>query len=179
MEQLYEALGEIGYSLHTPTTRFDAAAPLQLLEQLSRMVIIGEPASGKSLLLHRLKPFRMGIENWKTCLRTSTVWHLTQKDLCSAIRDEDDRYKHRLFSQIWPAVKNLHGSGLLYKGAIARELFETLDKLSLYLPESQKSELETILDQWRAEDEWPDDHPLRTDPALNRILSTAKTRRHL
>ncbi len=94
-----------------------------------------------------------------------------------AMRDEDDACKKELFDGIRPSIALLHERKLLGEGGVARPLFEALDFLYLYLPEQQKKDLEATLDRWRRDADLPEDHPLRTDPAIDRILRTAKQRR--
>ncbi len=93
------------------------------------------------------------------------------------IRDEDHIFKKELFKQIWPSVIDLYKADALGLRSVARYLFDFIDSLYIYLPNTEKKQIERKLIQWRKNATISSDHPINIDPSIERILKQAKIRK--
>ena len=103
--------------------------------------------------------------------------------LSMAIRDEDREIKLKLFAKIWPTVSGLFDRGILHDETVANQVFETLNRLYLYLPGTEQGKIEATLERWlsqageKAKAGEKPDHPILKSAPVNQILKTAGTRK--
>ncbi len=125
----------------------------------SASLVIQEPEENKVAIATDLEPLASSLNR-----------------LSQMMVDEDDNSKKELFNALWPAVESLGKADAFKLGSIARYLFEGLARLYFYLPKEDKDMIERNILEWRDADNISQDHPLRTDKSIERILRAAQQR---